>query len=1076
MKPRDFVLSMIGRAKISGSVFRRGHCKPFKLAAACLFAGLLFARNPAFAGSATWLAAPSSGDWSSSANWTAGGPPNSNSDAATFGATNTTGVTIPNGVNVNGITFNASAPAYTIIAAATTPTAINGAGVTNNSANTQNFVINAGAWVNNAGVGIIRFNNSATAGSLTSYTLNGGAVLYGAGGNMYFYDTSSADHGTYSINGGLLGNSYAGPGGAWMSFNDRSTAGNGTFTVHGGAAAGASNGGGINFSNNSDAGYGVFTVNSGDFSGASNGGIYFSGSSTANHGTFTLNGGAFSGASGGFIRFDSNSSAEHGTFTINGGTGGSGANGGSIAFNDSSRAGNASFILHGGTNGGNAGFILFGDGNSSSSASADHGNFIINGGAGSGDNGAYIGFNDASTSGSATITVNGGLGGARGGFVQFSGSSTAGAATLIVNGGSGGKGGGTISFFDHTAGGTARVEVFGNGALDLSLHSSPGLTVGSIEGDGLIYLGSHNLTVGANNLSTEFSGIIEESSPWATGHDGSLTKTGTGTLTLSGNCTYTGATLVNEGALIVNGTLAGEASVAQGATLGGNTTFLGGLANNGTLSPGNSPGTTIVSGNYTQGSTGTLLIQIASLSSFDQLIVTGSASLGGVLHVVKLNHYSPQNGDEFVFLTAGAGVSGSFADVSTGTALGMKVLYSSTTVTLEQFQQDYKNFARTFNQSAVAVALNKAAGNPSQSALIAYLNAESTGRLPGDFDLIAPDELTSIFTIGFSEADIQNTNIERHLEQVRNGASGYTSTGFTATARDGKAVVVDGKKVVVDKNPAASGNGRWSFFLEGSGEFVGVNNTNNASGYDFTTAGVTFGVDYRVNENFAIGITGGYANSNAGLVNQGGINMNSGKGGVYATVFGNGFYADALVGAGCNSYDITRSSLGGYAYGNTGGWDFDLLLNGGYDFHKGGLTFGPIVSLAFTQVNLDQFTETGSLSPLTYPNQSQSSLRSNLGAKISYAAKFNGITVTPEARVSWQHEYLDSTQSIGSQLSGGPVFTVNGPQVGRDSAQVGAGVSVQVSPTVSVYSYYDGQLGRRNFSSNTVSGGVKIDF
>jgi len=37
-------------------------------------------------------------------------------------------------------------------------------------------------------------------------------------------------------------------------------------------------------------------------------------------------------------------------------------------------------------------------------------------------------------------------------------------------------------------------------------------------------------------------------------------------------------------------------------------------------------------------------------------------------------------------------------------------------------------------------------------------------------------------------------------------------------------------------------------------------------------------------------------------------------------------------------------------------------------------------------------------------------------------------------------------------------------------------VSVQVTPTVSVYTYYDGQLGRSNYSSNNVSGGVKIDF
>jgi hypothetical protein len=35
-------------------------------------------------------------------------------------------------------------------------------------------------------------------------------------------------------------------------------------------------------------------------------------------------------------------------------------------------------------------------------------------------------------------------------------------------------------------------------------HSERGVTVGSVEGDGDIFLGKKNLTVGSNNLSTNF--------------------------------------------------------------------------------------------------------------------------------------------------------------------------------------------------------------------------------------------------------------------------------------------------------------------------------------------------------------------------------------------------------------------------------------------------------------------------------------------------------------------------------------------------------------------------------------------
>jgi outer membrane autotransporter protein len=389
----------------------------------------------------------------------------------------------------------------------------------------------------------------------------------------------------------------------------------------------------------------------------------------------------------------------------------------------------------------------------------------------------------------------------------------------------------------------------------------------------------------------------------------------------------------------------------------------------------------------------------------------------------------------------------------------------------------------TPNETAVGAALDYYAAKHPLNPVTTYIagqiaaNPSNPAYIRSLYDLIAPDELTAIFTIGFSGADVQNSNIERHLEQVREGSSGYTSTGFVARSNDGK-TIVDGKNVVVDKNPATPESKRWSFFIEGSGEFASVGSFNNASGYDFTTAGVTMGVDYRVNDNFAVGILGGYANTHADLVNQGGININSGKTGVYATVFGNGFYADALVGTGYNSYDTTRSSLLGYAYGDANGWELDTLINGGYDFHQGNWTFGPVASVAYTQINLDRFTETGSLTPLSYPDQSQNSLRTNLGLKIDYTATVKGIKITPQVRVSWQHEYLDSTQSIGSSFAtaGSPVFAVSGPQMGRDSALVSAGVNVRFTPTISVYAYYDGQLGRTNYSSNSVTGGVKIDF
>ena len=183
-------------------------------------------------------------------------------------------------------------------------------------------------------------------------------------------------------------------------------------------------------------------------------------------------------------------------------------------------------------------------------------------------------FFDTSTAGSGTFTNNGGaVSGASGGFIQINNTATAGNATLIANGGFGGGAGGSISLSNGSSGGTARVEVFGNGRLDISGHNTPGVTVGSIEGSGAVILAANNLTVGSNNLTTIFSGTINGG--------GSLTKIGSGTLALSGANTYTGGTQINAGSLLANNssgsaTSSGAVIVTNGGSVLGGIGTIGG--------------------------------------------------------------------------------------------------------------------------------------------------------------------------------------------------------------------------------------------------------------------------------------------------------------------------------------------------------------------------------------------------------------------------------------------------------------------------------------------------------------------
>jgi fibronectin-binding autotransporter adhesin len=178
--------------------------------------------------------------------------------------------------------------------------------------------------------------------------------------------------------------------------------------------------------------------------------------------------------------------------------------------------------------------------------------------------GAFLYFRDTSSAGSGTYLNNGATeNNVFGGATVFYDTASAGDSRLVANAGANGGRGGIISFVDNSDGGTAQVELYGNGRLTIAAHNAGSVGIGSLAGDGTVTLGANNLIIGANNLSTIFSGSISDS--------GSITKTGTGTLVLTGQNSYTGGTTILAGTLrLGNDNVLGSTTArltAQGGTL-----------------------------------------------------------------------------------------------------------------------------------------------------------------------------------------------------------------------------------------------------------------------------------------------------------------------------------------------------------------------------------------------------------------------------------------------------------------------------------------------------------------------------
>ena len=252
-----------------------------------------------------------------------------------------------------------------------------------------------------------------------------------------------------------------------------------------------------------------------------------------------------------------------------------------------------------------------------------------------------------------------------------------------------------------------------------SYHLSGGDLVAENElvqfGDGFTQTGGTNTVWGQLSVRSSYNlsgGDLSASSEEVLA-TGTLTQTG-GTnnvdrLSLgSGTNTQAAGTFTQAGGTLVANKIDATAPGSQFNFTGGTLSvdaFNGNLVNaGGTLTPGNSPGITVITGDYTQLHDGTFDVEIGGLfqgTEYDWLDVSGSATLDGALNVSLFDFgsglFNPSLGDSFDILTADT-IIGEF-DLLTLALLGDGLKWDVSYI-LDDFSAD---FVRLSVVSAVPV-------------------------------------------------------------------------------------------------------------------------------------------------------------------------------------------------------------------------------------------------------------------------------------------------------------------------------------------------------------------------------------
>ena len=447
------------------------------------------------------------------------------------------------------------------------------------------------------------------------------------------------------------------------------------------------------------------------------------------------------------------------------------------------------------------------------------------------------------------------------------------------------------------------------------------LTGGGTLSTGYSGAGYSAFTVGVNNGGGTFSGSIIDGAtnvggvPVSGGGGGAgfLNKVGSGTQTLTGTSSFTGATTISDGKLTVNGTIPNSVTVNSSGTLRGNATVSGNLSNEATVSPGNSPGIITVNGDYSQGSDGTLAMEIqgtnASTPDFDQLIVNGTVTLGGVLNVSLLSGYYPLVNDTFRIIDNDSN------DAITGTFVGLPddTLFALGGAT---FRIDY--YGGTGNDVVLTVTA-------SPYLLVSNTNDSGAGSLR-DAVLVA-DGLPGINTIVFSSLFDSAQTIT-----LTSGWLSFTDADTTTITGPGANLLSisgnnAGRVFLVESGAFAALAGMT--ITGGSGAFIGggvrndgtvtitrVTMTGNSAdhGGGLGNTGTATVIDSTFSGNFGL-------NEGGGLENYGALTL------VNSTIAGNASpRGGGIANAGGGTLNVTNSTISGNSGGGLDNIDGTVLL------------------------------------------------------------------------------------------------------------------------------------------------------
>lgn len=616
------------------------------------------------------------------------------------------------------------------------------------------------------------------------------------------------------------------------------------------------------------------------------------------------------------------------------------------------------------------------------------------------------------------------------------------------------------------------------------------LTTGTSGGGGPLNLGGGTTTTQSATIE---NGLVIGSG--ATLNSTTITIANGSTLDLSGGGTINFTTLNSApGSTGFINIGSNDFIIPFGSTISGNITFIGTgrVINNGTISPGFSPGLTAIAGGTILGAGATTKLELAgfgaagAINGFDQLQLGGTLTANGTLNVAHFGGFTAAQGNSFQVLSTAAG-----AALAPGVVTG-----AFTTVTFD-------------NDGFLVVAPPSGGPNPSTTPTAAFLLDLDTGVLtttglnnPTDTfaDLGSNDNqrgaaasIVAAATAGVGPNQIRTSTTAGLLAQQIIDATGGSAADLAKYVPDYYGSIADyasmGNQVLVQSiqdrvspmtylSPQA-GEDSLPDVPENMSLFFGYTyaNMSTADKADVNRSDYYAGVNLLASEDYTFGI--------AGSMSEGSISAPLGSAeseGFGAMIFGRYTVAKSFTFFGSFGYnqqdfDLRRQTVNGTVTGSTDASSYVGFLGVQYKgWRVGNVSIAPRLSLTYSDTRVGGFTESGAIDALNVGGYSHRRFIAEAGFSALWTTELAGRPLSVELALSAQQALVNDKGNSTVNLVNVPTasYPVNFASNGDTQAVARLNASYAISKAVTAYAGYEGHYGGQ--SAHYIKAGVRINF